>query len=664
MTDITIYKKNNLYLFIDCDKDISREINELFSYFVKGYQYMPSYKYGSFDGKKRLYNANTQELPIGLLSDLVKFAQKNSYSIELKDKESILPINFDKEITEFMSKIHTYTNKSLEGVYEFQKIAVEKSLRKQRQLLLSPTSCMDENTEIEILVDYDTSILINNYFESICNQTIPIREHLLKIRLKFLEELVKYGIKTIKVNSPSGYVNITDTYRKSSEGKHLIFSDDTEIKCSNQHRMIFNSNWIEAHELKVNDYFIDCDKTIVGIIDLPEQDWVDFTVDAEHHSYYHNGIIHHNSGKSNIIYLIIRFLLEYTDYKILLLVPSTSLVEQMVSDFVSYVNDDFDIESHCHKIYAGKEKFTDKRIIVSTWQSLYTIGDEKSDIDIEEYFNHDVLLCDEVHTATGESIIKIVNNLQETCKVRLGFTGSIDSTKIMLMQLKSLFGQVHTTTTSRELQDSGVQSELSIEINLLKYSDESLQLFNKSKKTYPQEIKWLLTNKDRNDFIINTALNLENNTLILFHTISHGKALKLEMEKLATEHNKVILYIAGEIKTDKREEIRQQVELHDNLILLASYGTFKQGINAPNLHTVILAHPIESTIINIQSIGRGLRKIAGKKEKIKLVDIGDDLRYNKKSSNSKQNYTLKHLLSRIAIYDKEQFDYVTKKVVL
>lgn len=515
--DITIYKKNNLYLFIDTPLDINREIYDLFSFFLKGYEFMPSYKYGTFDGKKHLYDINRHELPIGLLSDLLKFAQKNSYSVKLEDKTEILPINYNNEIDEFMSKIQTYTNKSLSGVYEFQRIAVERALRKQRQLLLSPTS----------------------------------------------------------------------------------------------------------------------------------------------------------SGKSNIIYLIVRFLLEYTDLKILLLVPSTGLVEQMVSDFASYVNDGYDIESQCHKIYGGKEKGTDKRITVSTWQSLHMIGDlDKNGNQLGlpfdlSYFNHDVLICDEVHTATGDSILKIIDKLQDNSKIRLGFTGSLDDSKIMLMQLKACFGSVHVTTTSRELQDSGVQSELSIEINLLKYTNETLELFNKTKKTYPQEIKWLITNKDRNDFIINRALGLTNNTLILFHNISHGKALKKELEIYAERYNKKILYIAGEIKTDKREEIRQEIELSDNLILLASFGTFKQGINAPNLHTVIFAHPFESTITNIQSIGRGLRRIAGKKEKIKLIDIGDDLRYAKKSGSAvKQNYALKHLYSRISIYEKEQFDYKTKKVVL
>ena len=77
------------------------------------------------------------------------------------------------------------------------------------------------------------------------------------------------------------------------------------------------------------------------------------------------------SGKSLIIYILIRYyckLLEGTGGCVLLLVPTTSLVEQMFSDFKEY---GWNAEYYCHRIYAGKEKESPKYCYISTWQSLY-----------------------------------------------------------------------------------------------------------------------------------------------------------------------------------------------------------------------------------------------------------------------------------------------------
>ena len=64
------------------------------------------------------------------------------------------------------------------------------------------------------------------------------------------------------------------------------------------------------------------------------------------------------SGKSLIIYILIRWFLSRNDSKVLLVVPTTSLVEQMYSDFADYATNDntWDVAASCHRIYSGREK--------------------------------------------------------------------------------------------------------------------------------------------------------------------------------------------------------------------------------------------------------------------------------------------------------------------
>ena len=75
------------------------------------------------------------------------------------------------------------------------------------------------------------------------------------------------------------------------------------------------------------------------------------------------------SGKSLMIYSIVRYYVERGE-NTLIVVPTTSLVEQMYKDFADY---GWDVGSFCHKIYAGKERETNSQVIITTWQSIYKL---------------------------------------------------------------------------------------------------------------------------------------------------------------------------------------------------------------------------------------------------------------------------------------------------
>ena len=78
------------------------------------------------------------------------------------------------------------------------------------------------------------------------------------------------------------------------------------------------------------------------------------------------------SGKSLIIYLMLIFnLLRLKDtkqHKILIIVPTTSLVEQLFKDFKDY---GYNSDRNVHRIYQGHDKDTNKRVVITTWQSIY-----------------------------------------------------------------------------------------------------------------------------------------------------------------------------------------------------------------------------------------------------------------------------------------------------
>jgi superfamily II DNA or RNA helicase len=343
------------------------------------------------------------------------------------------------------------------------------------------------------------------------------------------------------------------------------------------------------------------------------------------------------SGKSLIQYLILRYL-QYKDYrKGLLIVPTTSLVEQMYSDFKSY---GYDAEEYCHRQYSGKDKHTDKFLTITTWQSIYK--------NPPEYFEQfDFVLGDEAHQFKAKSLTTIMTGLKNA-SYRIGCTGTVDGTQTHKLVLEGLFGPVYQSTTTAKLIENKQLADFRIKCLVLKYPEEVCKLSRGW--DYQSEIDYIVKSTARNEFIRNLALSLEGNSLILFNLVEkHGKHLHKMIEEKAT--NRHVFFVYGGTDVDVREQVRAITEKENNAIIVASYGTFSTGINIRNLHNVIFASPSKSRVRNLQSIGRGLR-IGDNKTEAVLYDIADDFRIGKHV-----NYTLQHLQERVRIYDEEKFKY-------
>ena len=338
------------------------------------------------------------------------------------------------------------------------------------------------------------------------------------------------------------------------------------------------------------------------------------------------------SGKSLMIYAVTRYHVG-RKRRILLVVPTTSLVEQMYKDFIEY---GWNAEDHCHRIYAGKERTNENEVTITTWQSVYNL-------DKTFFADYDVIIGDEAHLFKSKSLVNIMDKLHHA-KYRFGFTGTLDGTQTHKWVLEGLFGPSYKVIQTKELMEKGHLSELDIQCLVLKHTPKKFE-------TYEDEIQYLIGNEKRNKFISRLSIDLKGNTLILYSRVeSHGRILYDMINNFVTNDRKVF-FIHGGVDAEDREKVREITEQENNAIIVASYGTFSTGINIRRLHNVIFASPSKSRVRNLQSIGRVLRK--GKdKVKAKLYDIADDL-----TSGARKNYTLNHFIERVKIYAQEQFNY-------
>ena len=477
---LIIEKKNEVYITIECESDVQREISEFFTFYVPGYKFMPAFRNRMWDGKIRLFSQKTKEIYFGLYPYVKAFAEERGYTIVAgKDVEVDNKVNKDT-VKHFCNSL----GQKFEA-RDYQIDAVYNNLRFNRSLLLSPTA----------------------------------------------------------------------------------------------------------------------------------------------------------SGKSFIIYALIRY---YThllkDKKCLLIVPTTSLVEQMYTDFESY---GWNVKKNCHRLYSGYSNQTDKKVLISTWQSLYKLP--------KSYFEQfGCVFGDEAHLFKSKSLTEIMTKLID-CKYRIGLTGTLDGAHTHKLVLEGLFGAVNKVTSTKKLIDKKQLSNLAVRCLILKHSEANAKMVANGK--YQDEIDHLVSSKPRNNFIKNLALKIKGNTLILFQLVEkHGKGL-YELIENKSGKDREVFFVYGGVDAEQREKVREITEKSNNAIIVASYGTFSTGINIRNLHNIIFASPSKSRIRNLQSIGRGLR-LGDNKVNATLYDIADDLQYK-----SKENFTLKHFQERINIYTEEEFDY-------
>lgn len=338
------------------------------------------------------------------------------------------------------------------------------------------------------------------------------------------------------------------------------------------------------------------------------------------------------SGKSLSAYLITR----YFRKKTLIIVPTKSLVRQMIGDFADYGYPDY-----IHGVMGGEERENlEADIIVSTWQSAVKM----SNAYLSQF---GVVIGDEAHIYTAKEIGSLLTRMSQTT-IRVGMSGTLDGSKVHELQLEGHFGTVDRVATTKELQERDILADLFIKIITFEHPEERRKRMASAE--FEDEVKEIIGCEARNRFIRNLALSLKGNTLILYARVdTHGEIIYNMLKEKAPDRE--VYYVHGGTHVDDREELRQIMEERTGVIGVTSFGTFQAGVNIKNINNIIIAFGTKSVVRLLQSIGRELRR-SKTKTFAKLFDLADDM-----SWKNKQNHTLRHLGERIKIYTNEEFPF-------
>jgi superfamily II DNA or RNA helicase len=342
-----------------------------------------------------------------------------------------------------------------------------------------------------------------------------------------------------------------------------------------------------------------------------------------------------SAGKTLVIALLVKSIQAQHDCKTLILVPDIQLVAQTYSDFLEYGITEEEITKWTGSIEPNKNA----KIVISNAQILLS---EKQDLSLLKDIK--LLVIDEVHKIRyGNKINKVVEQIPAL--FRYGLTGTLPDNKIDQWNIFGKIGRVIYFKQSADLREQKYISQVHVAALKLNYSNVpqfTIPSMHNPTAGYEEEITWLQTNNFRNDIITKLVNKQDKNTLIMVDRIAHGEEL---LRVLQENTNKAVHFVHGAVEIEEREMIRKLMEEQDNVACIAISKIFSTGINIKNLHNIIFAAIGKARIKIIQSIGRSLRKHASKK-RATIFDIWDNLRYGNK-----------HVVERLALYDREQIPY-------
>lgn len=341
-------------------------------------------------------------------------------------------------------------------------------------------------------------------------------------------------------------------------------------------------------------------------------------------------------GKTFIMSLLSKTIKDHEpDKRFLIIVPTIQLVEQTYDDFL-----DYGFNSNSISKWSGNNKFQDSEILIASSSILQSKSSDLSFLN-----KIDVLMIDEVHILKKDNLInKIIDQIPTNN--RFGFTGTLPEDIQDQWNIYGKIGPVLYKKASDSLRNDKVISEAKINIIKIQYNHETLtELHNKlstSARKYEVELDFMVKNEFRNNLIADAARVSRGNTLIMVDRIEHGEILE---SALNIQKKKKVYFIKGDVKVDKREEVREIMENNSNIICIAISKIFSTGINIKNIHNIIFATPGKAKVKLIQSIGRGLRLHASKPI-LNVLDFADDLHYSNR-----------HLIKRVSLYGVEKLKY-------
>lgn len=356
------------------------------------------------------------------------------------------------------------------------------------------------------------------------------------------------------------------------------------------------------------------------------------------------------AGKTFITGCLTKLYEETCGYAAITIVPNKTLVRQTHKDYIWMGLD--------AGVFYGDKKDTGTKHLVSTWQSLKNNPQMLS--------KYKAVIVDECHQAKGPILQKLLLKSGGNIPVRFGVTGTMPKEDIDKMTVNMALGYEQIEVAASELIQKGFLSDLDIEVFVLQHDLTSeYEQYKRTWKRSLTEKKPVTYIQYKSSFLPDYASEKSFNN----GCSAHMSWIAQKMQQMCLAHGNVLclvdsvaygrklagmtenaIFLSGKDKVADREAIYAQYAERDDIILIATAQIASTGLNIKRIFTLMYINFGKSGIKTIQSIGRGLRMDVDK-NKVKVIDITNDLKYSKRHTNE-----------RLKFYDEANYPYVKKTV--
>lgn len=426
-------------------------------------------------------------------------------------------------------------------------------------------------------------------------------------------------------------------YRTTSYGRGQERS--TEIKCpispvgSFLAGSVFDFKRLES-EIEIDQKFLNYHFPFIGnVIDAPvdpdatEYQYRDYQREAiMNASRIGRGIIDSPtaSGKSLIIYGLIRSLKQMQTGRVLIVVPNPGLVTQLIGDFENYGG--IDSFAAWRK---GTQPVPDARVVLVSRTILKapTLAEVR-----KAGFQH--IIMDEIHKlGRGSSYEKVVRAV-DTRSI-FGLTATMPEDMDEEWFIKGTVGPIVYKAHAHELQEQNYLAKINIVKINFQHLDRPDHIVNPTyelkefpTRQYTDEYQYLESHQKSIDYIAKLTQKVKGNTMVLFDHTVHGQALYN-----AIEGNK--MFVDGSVSMDDREDVKKALEENDDLTLVAQSTCFGTGISINNISNLIICSHSKKLTKIIQQVGRGLRKTKAGAEWVYLFDCSHNFKYSERHAHDR-----------------------------
>ncbi len=249
-----------------------------------------------------------------------------------------------------------------------------------------------------------------------------------------------------------------------------------------------------------------------------------------------------------------------------------------------------------------------ERFTAATFQTLYQARNSPQAHKL--FLETDGLIVDECHVLPADSFWGVAMNFTKA-HWRIGLSGTPlargDRRSILaIAALGSVIYRIKTET----LVEAGVLSRPKIRL---------IPVEQQSDLPTWQGVygECIVRSPERNKALVDAAVRAQKPCLVFVKEVKHGKLLLKKLERAGVSAD----FVWGTDSTDRRKDAVKRLVRGDTEVLICSV-IFQEGVDIPELRSVVVGSGGKSVIAALQRIGRGMRRAEGK-DMFEVWDIAD-----------------------------------------